>query len=244
MMLRVLEYMVHIWKKQVRDHVQKHGSAASVRLQPVLPVVFHTGRYPWERLGQLIDLMVDAADLRRHLPEFEPIFVNLPECPQENLAGAGAFGQVLRVVQTRRENRRRFGQVLGEAVGQLSSLASTARERWKENLAFLTQLVYHDRAHEEHGPFTEIIESSARTNEDRLEINMVRKSMAQVVQEDIARREAADTLVRLMRLRFKTLPAGMAERIEATRDVEQLKEWQNRFATATTLADVGILADD
>src|SRR5262249_18405308 len=43
MLLRVLEYLVHIWKAQVKAHDDKHKSLANVKLHPVLPVVLHTG---------------------------------------------------------------------------------------------------------------------------------------------------------------------------------------------------------
>ena len=115
-MLRVLEYLVQIWRKQVQAHVKKYNSTASVKLQPILPVIFYTGKYRWEKLGQLIDLMVDAADLREHIPEFKPIFINLPDLTGEQLTNAGAFGQVLRVVQRWKDGRKAFERVLGEAL--------------------------------------------------------------------------------------------------------------------------------
>ena len=39
MLLRVLDYLVQIWKQQVKRHGEKHKSLANVKLQPVLPVV-------------------------------------------------------------------------------------------------------------------------------------------------------------------------------------------------------------
>jgi hypothetical protein len=39
MVLRVLEYLVMIYKGQLRDWEQRHGSRAGARLQPVLSVV-------------------------------------------------------------------------------------------------------------------------------------------------------------------------------------------------------------
>src|SRR3954451_19806094 len=35
------------------------------------------------------DLMVEAAGLKKHIPEFEPVFVNLPELSGGKLAAAG-----------------------------------------------------------------------------------------------------------------------------------------------------------
>jgi hypothetical protein len=244
MTLRLLEYMVQIWKKQVRDHVQRHGSAASVRLQPVLPVVFYTGSYAWERLGQLLDLMVDAADLRRHLPEFEPVFVNLPELPEDRLSSAGPFGEVLRVVRRRKAPRRPFEQVLGEVVGRLDEVAKEQRPRWRDLLAYLTQLVYHERAKVEREELAELIESTVGVDEDRLEVNMARQTIAEAIREEGAvegrREQAAKMLLRQLRLRFGELPAEVEQKIRLTRDIHRLEQWLDRFATAKSLADVGI----
>lgn len=217
-------------------------------MQPILPVVFYTGRYPWERLGQLVDLMTDAADLRRYIPEFEPIFVNLPELTTEELNTAGPFGQVLRVVQNRKESRRVFEQVLGDVVGQLDGIARNEHERWQDLLSYLTRLVYHDRPVEERESLTELIAASAKANEDRLEINVARKTIAEALREEGAVRathkHAAKTLLRQLELRFGAMPAETVEIIEHTQSTEQLEQWLDRFATAKTLADVGIdLAD-
>jgi hypothetical protein len=51
MVLRLLDYMVQIWKAQVRDWGQEHRSLAGVRLRPVLPVVFYTGTRAWGALA-------------------------------------------------------------------------------------------------------------------------------------------------------------------------------------------------
>jgi hypothetical protein len=244
MTLRLLEYMVQIWKKQVRDHVQQHGSAASVRLQPILPVVVYTGSYAWEQLGQLIDLMVDASDLRRHLPEFEPVFVNLPELPEGRLSAAGPFGEVLRVVRRRKAARHPFEQVLSEVVGRLDAVAKGQRPRWRDLLAYLTQLVYHERAKGEREELAELIESTVGVEDDRLEVNMARQTIAEAIREEGAiegrREQAVDMLLKQLRLRFETVPAQIEQTIQATRDLRQLNQWLERFATAKTLKDVGV----
>lgn len=244
MILRLLEYMVQVWKKQVRDHVQRHGSAASVRLQPILPVVFYTGSYAWERLGQVIDLMVDAADLRRHVPEFEPVFVNLPELPENRLSNAGPFGEVLRVVRRRKDSRRAFEQVLSEVVGRLDKVAKGHRPRWQDLLAYLTQLVYHERARGEREELAELIESTVGVDEDRLEVNMARQTIAQAIEEEGRLKGLLqgmqETLLRQLRLRFGDLPSGVPEIVQATRDAARLNQWLDRFATAKSLKDVGI----
>jgi hypothetical protein len=47
MVFRVLEYVWQIYRRQVRDWRQEHGSVDYVRFQPVLPVVLYTGTRAW-----------------------------------------------------------------------------------------------------------------------------------------------------------------------------------------------------
>lgn len=50
-----------------------------------------------------------------------------------------------------------------------------------------------------------------------------------------------ESLLRLMRIRYKSLPTEMVERIEQTLSIEQLNAWLDRFVTANSLEDMGIL---
>jgi hypothetical protein len=189
---------------------------------------------------------VDATELGKHIPSFEPVFVNLPELPREKLSTAGAFGQVLRVVQQWDERRKVFEQVLGEALGRLEPLAKQERPRWLDLLMYFEALVYNRRTEGEREGLVELIRSSAKSNEDRLELDMAWKTMAQADRErwskEVTLENKKETLLRLVRLRFGKLPAETEQVIEATKDIERLDEWFDRAVTAKTLAQVGLTA--
>jgi hypothetical protein len=68
--------------------------------------------------------------------------------------------------------------------------------------------------------------------------------MADIVREE-GRREGTvltlrNTLLRVMRLRFGKLPKAVERTVNATDDPTRLWDWLDRFATATTLDEVGI----
>ena len=46
MPLRVLEYVVMIYKHQMREWKKKHGNLKNLHLQPVLPIILYTGTRP------------------------------------------------------------------------------------------------------------------------------------------------------------------------------------------------------
>jgi hypothetical protein len=245
MVLRVLDYLVQIWKKQARDWEQKHGALASVQLHPILPVVFYTGLHPWERIGGLRDLMPqEYRDLVEETPEFEPRFVNLPEATVDELNGAGRFGALLRLVQRRQASGAAFRELVQEVVGHLEAGGKEERGRWLELLSDLHALVYHERPQREHRELEQLIEASVRTDEHRQEVSVVRKTIAQAWREqwqsEARVQEAAETLIQQLRLRFGDLPAGVEQTVQATRDHNRLREWLHRFATASSLGDVGI----
>ena len=63
--------------------------------------------------------------------------------------------------------------------------------------------------------------------------------------ERIAKKEAAietrqQTLVRLLRRRFGSVPSELVNVVETTDDVDQLDHWLDRFATAQTLEELDI----
>ena len=47
------------------------------------------------------------------------------------------------------------------------------------------------------------------------------------------------TLLRLLRKRFRAVPAEVSLTIDRTNSVSQLDEWLDRFATATELDEIG-----
>ncbi len=245
MPLRVLEYLVQIWKHQVRRHEQKYSSLASVKLQPVLPVVLHTGSYSWEEFGTLLDLMEDAEEFRELTPMYQPLFLSLPDRTEEELETRGGFlGQVLALLKARKLSRGAFAQRLERTVSKVEELTAETGRRL-ELLDYVESLVYHARQTSEHPLLHQRIDAALRHNEDRLEVQMARR-MAPDIHRDEGRREAtlADrkrTLGELLRLRFGALPPEVEQAIQATQEPEQLAEWLRRFANAQDLDAIGIV---
>jgi hypothetical protein len=246
MLLRVLEYLVQIWKNQVKQHGQKYGSLANVKLSPVLPVVFHTGAYTWEKIGTLLDLMDDAADFHEVTPDFKPLFVSLPDLAQTKLEeDGGYFGQVLALLKDRKGARSVFAERLGQTVTKLQELKGEQRLRRLELLSYVEALVYHSRQTGEHEVLRQRIDAAPRDDEDRLEVDMARKTLADVhreegrLQGEIA--EDKRMLLEQLRLRWSPLPVGIELDIEATQDIKRLRDWLRRVATGTDLYSIGIV---
>jgi hypothetical protein len=231
-----------------------HASLANVRLMPVLPVVFYTGLNRWREVGSLADLMERGDEFREVTPIIErPLFLSLPEIPPDHLErDGGFFGWVLRLVQQRKTRGAEFQQLLQRVVTHLEGMAPAERLRWLDLLSYIDAMIYHERSPGEQTMFHQTLAQSVENDELRQEVSAMGKTMADVLIEKGERqglqkgeRRAAiqtrqQTLVRLLRRRFEEVPAEIVRAVQATRDIDRLDLWLDRFATATTLDELEI----
>jgi len=255
MPVRLLDYLVQIIKAQMRTWSKKHTSFAGFRIQPVLPVVLYTGTQRWDSPGRLIDLLELGDTFRPVTPDFEPIFLNLPALPADQLVSAGGyFGRVLRLVQGRKARLPEFRRLLEETVQTLEAMAEGQRLRWLELLSYIHMLVYHERKGTEHRRLQQAIETSVQADPQRQEVQTMERTIAQEIearghrkgQRKGRHKEAINarrqTLLRQLHARFGEVPAATLAAVNVSRDIAQLDAWLDRFAVAKTLADVGIEA--
>jgi hypothetical protein len=253
MMLRVLEYLVQIWKGQLRAWNRRHRSVAGFRLQPILPVVFYTGTQRWDELGRLIDLVEQGELFEEMTPDFRPLFVSLPALPAAALESSGGhLGWVLELVQRREARPEEFRELLRRVVAHLETMPATERLRWLELLSYLEAMIYHDREPSEHEGLRDVVLASVQTDERRREVQAVARSMADVVREEgrtEGLRQGAvqalrEVLMRLLRKQFGRVPKAVERAVNATDNSARLNTWIDRVLTAAALDDVGIESPD
>jgi hypothetical protein len=251
MLLRVLDYMVQVWKAQVRARGPRRRTKAADRLQPILPVVFYTGTRAWASLGHLVDLIEHGDLVRDVTPSWEPLFVNLPAlAPAALETPENHFGWLLRLLQERRSRPAEYRELLQRVVAHVEALSSAERLRWLELLSYIHALVYHDREPNEHELLQNLIRDSVQSERNRQEVSTMRQTIADVLREEgrvEGRKEEAvhsrqQTLLRLLRRRFRTLPRSTVQAIEATRDLDQLDKWIDQAADGVSLREMGIAA--
>ena len=244
MRLRIIEYVVAIYRTQAREWLQTHPTTADLQLMPVLPIVFYTGSRRWDHVGQLGDLLAGGGRFASLAPKLDPVFINLRETPEPRLATSGAFGQVLRLVQGRRLPAAEFQNLLESVVRALDELPAKQRPRWQGLLSYLYALVYHEREPAEHAGLLQHIEQTVRNERRRAEVSEMRKTIADMFREEGEQRGALsnsrEMLLEMLQLRFGDLPAEVTTAIENCTDQDQLKAWIKAFVNARTLAQVGI----
>jgi hypothetical protein len=253
MLLRVLDYLVQIYKGQMRAWEQHAGSARGFRLQPVLPVVLYTGTAAWPAIGRLTDLMDLGDTFRDVTPEFKPLFVSLPSRSRTELESSGGeLGWILELVRQRRAPAAEFEGLVRRVVAHLEGLGATEAGRWRDLLSYLLALIYHDRGELERDQLRELIAMSVRSDDRRREVQAMGRTIAEALRDEgraegLAQGRAEEAvhsrqqmLLRLLRIRFRKVPKKVEGVILATTDVTQLDGWVDQVLTAQTLDDLGI----
>ncbi|MBN2492667.1 MAG: Rpn family recombination-promoting nuclease/putative transposase, partial [Planctomycetes bacterium] len=180
MPLRLLDYVVQIYRYQEREWKRNHRSTAGLRLQPVLPIVLYTGDRRWDAVGTLADLVQPgAASFQNWMPRLESFFLNTPAIPTEVFRAVGGFlGPVLRLTTTKRARLGAFRKQLVSVLQFLEAMPAEERYRWLELLSYIHALVYHVRQPEERPGLWREIEASVATDPHREEVSDVRRTIA------------------------------------------------------------------
>ena len=250
MPLRVLEYVVMIYKRQLRDWEKAHGNLDHCQLQPVLPIVLYTGTRTWSKLGSIRELVDLGDELADRIPELEPLFLNVGQTSEQALEQGGVFGLLLRLVKQRRTRLAVFEQTLRQVVQALEVLAAEDRNRWLDLLSYLGALIYNEREEPEQEPLFEKVVDSVQTDAHRQEVLDMGKTIAEALIEKGEQKglekglllgvlqEKRGSLVRLLRKKFGKVPAATVKRIETTERLDLLDAWFDRAFEAKTLAEV------
>jgi hypothetical protein len=241
MILRVLEYVVQIYKYQERAWRRRHRSLAGIRLSPVLPVVFYTGTRRWDDLGSVSDLVEQGELFGPLVPGLKPLFVNLSGLAAERLVSVGGFfGRLLHLVQQRQAPAERFEELLRQEVAELEAMRPQQRARWLELLSYLVALVYHERNPAERGPLQELVAASVAAEAAQREVQKMAKTIADQFREEGDIRTLQRTLLKLLEKRFGDVPEATRTSIKATTNPKKLERWVLHVVSAPTLEDMQI----
>jgi hypothetical protein len=92
MPMRTLLMATLFWDRLWKAWEEGGGRGAPLRLRPVLPVVFHTGREPWAAPRTFADHFDVPEPFRPLIPSWRPVFFDLPAQPLDALRRAPANG--------------------------------------------------------------------------------------------------------------------------------------------------------
>jgi len=180
--LRLLSYMVELWRAQMRQYQDDKVPGSKWQLLPIIPIVFYTGKRKWKSGIDLKAMMQVPAELERFVPTWDTLFLNVQETPSEQLAQAqSAMAQVLRVLQVADAPKAELERVLNETVAALSLLFEKSSPEWKRALQYFFLLLHHKREpDDEEALREELIEAVDRILENK-EGEEVARTSAQIL---------------------------------------------------------------
>ncbi len=127
MPLRTLLYAVLYWDREWKAWEERRQRGEPLRLSPVLPIVFHTGREPWATHRTFADLFVIPEPFRPHVVSWRPLFWDLASAVQRCLATSGRRMAPRNGLGPSRTRKR--GDLSKHSGGRASSPGATAPAR-------------------------------------------------------------------------------------------------------------------
>jgi hypothetical protein len=242
MPFRVLRYLVRIWEQE-RRQLPELGA-----LTPIVPVVLHHSETGWtaaSRLSELLSLEgLEGTGIEQHLPLFSLIVDDVSKQRDEDIAARTGHLLVRLALASLREARR-----AGDGPAVIATLASLLREvRSAEGLrgAYTMVLRYLLSVAVEGDPrpflraLATEVDIAAEDDAMGLLDSMLEKGRAEGMEKGRAEGKAEarrDTLAKLLRMKFRSLPGDVPARIAALSESD-LDRALEAVLEARTLGDV------
>ena len=228
--LQLLGYMLRIWVRYAG------GKAENLRsLPPILPMVVYHGASEWKVSLSLRDTIKAPEAIKHYQPDVRYILVDLGPIPNEQLSAYPPLRAGLLALK--------YSHRDGDPETVLVQAFTDARDMPS---LFKMLVVYATTVYASVHPvlLRRAIRRVRPDWEDEMLSIAAKEWMAEGAAKGRAEGEAkgelkakADTLLRQLHRRFKTLPNGIEDRVRAA-DSVLLDEWLDRILDAQTLEDV------
>ena len=222
--LRLLSYMVRIWKRQISE------SGPSARLAPILPVVLAQDKDHWKTSTHFQDLFAfpqgDWHAIRACTPDFVFRLLQLVDLPYEDIHGTPEGILTLRSLKA-----EPLGELLHSLVWDRAVIAGVSREAVERFFRYMLNANVDRQGFDEKVKLqhSESLTKLAMTLADRIREEGLQKGR----QEGVASLYRA--LLEVLEVRFGSVPAGLTETLSAVSDLERLKALHRAALTSPDL---------
>ena len=262
---RVLFYMTQIWDFQRREWESSGVARSQWRLRPIIPIVFYTGEQRWQTPLTLSAVMDLPDVLSEFVPKFETLFLSVKDTDAVELTRTDhPFGWLLTVVQKEHADREELRAALLEAVRHIDTLDEEKSQQWRRAIFYLYLLILHRRPSEEHEELKTLVHQQIQETSRREEGETMAQTMAEYLIEEGERRgerrgveegerrgerrgetqAKREAVLKLLRLRFDTVPEFITSRITSIRSLSRLDSLFEKAVIAQTLDDIDFEGDE
>ena len=244
---RLLFYMCQIWDSQRRECMARNLPKHGWRFQPIIPIVFYTGEQKWETLPSLETLMDLPEALNRFIPRFETLLLDVKRETDETLLKSDhPFGWLLTVLKQEFADTGAFIEAVLRLGDRLRTCPSAEASLWKQAIYYLYLLIFYRRPIEEQSALERIVSENhpfleLSDEEKRLMQSMAEHYLQQGIEQGIEQGEMLtkrEDILKLLQLRFRNVPAPLAEKIRTLDNRNQLEALFEKAATSPTLAEL------
>jgi predicted transposase YdaD len=231
--LRLLSYMVRIWKRQAGE------GGPSVKLAPILPLVLAQDKDQWKTSSHFHELFAFPQGaweaVRACTPDFAFRLLELVHLPYEDIRGTPEGILTLRSLKA-----EPLGELLHSLVWDSAVIASVSREAVERFFRYLLNANV-DR----HG-FDEKVSSQHSANLTELAMTLAESIREEGLQKGLqkgrqeGRQEGRlegrlEGLLEVLEVRFGSVPAGLAETLSSVSDLDRLKTLHRAALTCPDL---------
>ena len=239
MELRLLSYMTQIWMEERRSWIEQKTTKSEWRLTPIVPVVFYTGTGTWKSPLSLTALMDLPEVLKRFVPTFDTLFLDVKATDPDELTQTGhAFGWLLTVLRQENSDPSAMRQALLDALAGLRALHTQDREAYTRAILYLFLLILHRRKAGEHQDLLRILrqedtqnqeivdmaDSIIELSEQRGEQRGIQQGIEQGIEQG-SRQTSIESTIAILNNRFSDVDIEtLTPALEAIEDLNRLKK--------------------
>ena len=239
MALRLLSYMTQIWMEERRPWVEGKLSKAEWRLTPIVPVVFYTGAGAWRSPFSLTALMDLPEVLKRFVPTFDTLFLDVKATDPDELTQTGhPLGWLLRVLRQENSDPPAMRAALLEALAGLRDLHTQDIEAYTRAILYLFLLILHRGEAGEHQDLLRLLSEERTQNqeivdmadsiielsEQRGEQRGIQQGIEQGIEQG-ARQTSIESTLAILNTRFPDADVDtLTPALEAIEDLNRLKQ--------------------
>ncbi len=231
MELRLLSYMTQIWMEERRSWIERKIPKAEWRLTPIVPIVFYTGTGAWKSPFSLTALMDLPEVLKRFVPTFDTLFLDVKATAPDELTQTGhALGWLLTVLRQEHSDPSAMRQALLDALAGLRDLQTQDREAYTRAILYLFLLILHRRQAGEREDLLHILTQEHTQNQEIVNMagSIIELSEQRGIQKGIeqgARRTSIESTLAILNKRFPDADADtFTPALEAIEDLNRLKQ--------------------
>ena len=182
---RTLHYASSYWMWQVQEWEALPQPKARLVMTPVLPIVLYTGERQWNTARTLRDLFGEPNAMHAFVPDWKPLFWELPDHPADELLGSQlVFVRLLALLKATNYPETEAMAIFEQVFRSIDPFFEKGRHRWTEILQYLIGWAYHRRPQSEKDDWRGLAVRLQADSDRRREVEHMGQTIAQSIYKE------------------------------------------------------------